>query len=52
MGKLVTSFRGMKSLQEAAFGQTYKTVWCAGSSIEDVHEILPISKIVKKIIGH
>jgi len=50
--KLITSFRGMKSLEAAAFGQTYKTVWFAGPSIEDVHEILPISAIVKKIIGH
>jgi nitronate monooxygenase len=47
--KLFTSFFGMKSLQNAAFGQTYKTVWCAGTSIEDVHAILPISQIVKNL---
>ena len=40
----------LKSLEKAAFGQTYKTVWCAGQSIKDVHEIKPISKIVESII--
>lgn len=49
--KLLTSFRGMRSLQEAAFSQTYKTVWCAGPSIEDVTAILPISSIIKKLVS-
>lgn len=48
--KLITSLRGMKSLEKAAFGQTYKTVWCAGQSIKDVHEIKSISKIVESLI--
>ncbi len=47
--KLFTSFFGMKSLQNAAFGQTCKTVWCAGTSIEDVNAILPISEIVNNL---
>ncbi len=47
--KALTFLKGMKSLQKAAFGQTYKTVWCAGPSIEFVHEIKPISEIVKEL---
>ena len=45
--KAILFLKGMKRLEKAAFGATYKTVWCAGVSIEHVHEILPIQKIVK-----
>jgi nitronate monooxygenase len=47
--KAFTFMKGMKSLQKAAFSSTYKTVWCAGPSIEHVKEIRPISKIVKQL---
>lgn len=47
--KALVFFRGMKSLQKAAFSSTYKTVWCAGPSIEHVHAILPISEIVANL---
>lgn len=47
--KALTFLKGMKSLQQAAFGSTYRTVWCAGPSIEYVTEILPISAVVKKL---
>lgn len=47
--KALVFFRGMKSLQKAAFSSTYKTVWCAGPSIEYVHAILPISEIVANL---
>ena len=42
--KAITFMRGMKSLQNAAFSTTYKTVWCAGPSIEYVKEILSLIK--------
>lgn len=48
--KALTFLKGMKSLQKAAFGQTYKTVWCAGPSIEYVNEIRPIQKIVESLV--
>jgi nitronate monooxygenase len=41
--------RGMKSLQKAAFSTTYKTVWCAGPSIEFVKEILTIKAVIDKL---
>lgn len=47
--KAFVFFRGMKSLEKAAFSSTYKTVWCAGPSIEFVREILPISKIISNL---
>jgi nitronate monooxygenase len=45
--KALVFFRGMKSLQKAAFSSTYKTVWCAGPSIEFVTEIKSIKDIVE-----
>lgn len=38
--------RGMKQLEKSAFGATYKTVWCAGPSIENVKSIRSIDAIV------
>ncbi len=50
--KALTFIRGMKSLRNSAFSATYKTVWCAGPSIEYVHEILPVSQVVRKLVGN
>lgn len=47
--KAFTFFKGMKSLQKAAFSSTYKTVWCAGPSIEHVKSIRPLGEIVKQL---
>jgi len=47
--KAFTFARGMKKLQNAAFGTTYKTVWCAGPSIEHVHSIRSISEIFTEL---
>lgn len=44
--KAFTFYRGMKSLQKAAFGATYKTVWCAGPSIEHVHTIRTVEEVI------
>lgn len=41
--------RGMKQLQKSAFSATYKTVWCAGPSIEAVKEIRSIKDIFKDL---
>lgn len=48
--KMFTFFRGMKSLEKSALGATYKTVWCAGPTIENVTAIRPISEIVKGLV--
>ena len=47
--KAFTFFKGMKKLQKAAFSATYKTVWCAGPSIEHVKAIRPVADIVKDL---
>lgn len=47
--KAFTFMRGMKSLQKAAFSTTYKTVWCAGPSIEHVKSVRPLGEIVASL---
>lgn len=49
--KALTFYKGMKSLEKAAFSATYKSVWCAGPSIEHVHAVLPVSQIVANLVG-
>ena len=49
--KMITFYKGMKSLEKAAFGATYKTLWCAGPSIEHVHSIRPVKEIVSTLIS-
>jgi nitronate monooxygenase len=47
--KMIIAFRGMKSVEKAAFGATYKSVWCAGPAIEYVKSIQPMEKIIRKL---
>jgi nitronate monooxygenase len=47
--KLLIAWKGMKQVEKAAFGATYKTVWCAGPAIEHVHAIRPMKEIVKQL---
>jgi nitronate monooxygenase len=47
--KMLMAFRGMKAVEKAAFGATYKTVWCAGPAIEHVKRIQPIADIIKTL---
>lgn len=48
--KMITFYKGMKSLEKAASGATYKTVWCAGPSIEHVHTIKPVKDIIETLV--
>ena len=48
--KMITYFKGMKSVENAAFSSTYKTVWCAGPSIEYTKGILPLKEIVRNFL--
>jgi nitronate monooxygenase len=50
LAKGLTFYRGMKSLQKAAFSTTYRTVWCAGPSIQYVSEIRPIKTVVEQMV--
>ena len=48
--KMIIAVRGMKKVEKAAFGATYKTVWCAGPAIEHVHSIRPMKEIVQTLV--
>ena len=48
--KMLTFVRGMKALEKSAFSATYKTVWCAGPTIENTNAIRPVSEIVKSLV--
>ncbi|WP_027418675.1 NAD(P)H-dependent flavin oxidoreductase [Crocinitomix catalasitica] len=48
--KMLTFVKGMKSLEKSAFSATYKTVWCAGPTIEHVKSIRPISEIINALV--
>ncbi|MCK6617968.1 MAG: nitronate monooxygenase [Cyclobacteriaceae bacterium] len=47
--KMLLAIRGMKAVERAAFGATYKTVWCAGPAIEHVHAIRPMKAILQQL---
>jgi nitronate monooxygenase len=49
--KMIIMLRGMKKIEQAAFGSTYKTVWCAGPSIEDVKEIRSVKAVIDELIS-
>jgi nitronate monooxygenase len=49
--KAFTFYKGMKKFEKAAFSATYKTVWCAGPSIEYVTAVRPVNEIVKTLMN-
>lgn len=49
--KMFTFVKGMKSIEKAAFSATYKTVWCAGPTIEHTKSIRPIKEIIKSLVS-
>ncbi len=48
--KMLTFVKGMKALEKSAFSATYKTVWCAGPTIEHVNAIRPVKEIVHSLV--
>lgn len=48
--KMFVAFKGMKAIEKSAFGASYKTIWVAGPSIEEVHEVRPVKEIVQELI--
>jgi nitronate monooxygenase len=49
--KMLTYYKGMKAVENAAFAATYKTVWVAGPTIEFSHSIETVEAIAKRIIS-
>lgn len=46
--KMLTYYKGMKGLEKAAFGATYKSVWCAGTSLEFTTKISSVKEVVEQ----
>ena len=47
--KMLIYKHGMDQLKKSAFAATYQNVWCAGPTIDFVHEISPVKTIVEKL---
>jgi nitronate monooxygenase len=47
--KMLTQIRGMKKLEDSVKPGNYKTLWCAGKSVEMVNEIESCEVIVTKL---
>ena len=50
--KLFVGLKGMQKIRKAAFSATYQTVWCAGPSIEYIHEIKPLKHILAELVNN
>ena len=50
ISKIVTGVKGMNILKKSAFSTTYKTVWCAGPTIEFVSDVLTTEQIVQSLV--
>lgn len=48
--KFFVFLKGMRMVKNAASKPTYKTVWCAGPAIEDVHEVRPLKTILQDLV--
>lgn len=49
--KMFTFVKGMKSVENAAFKATYKTVWVAGTTIENTKSIQPLKTIISNLVN-
>jgi len=47
--KMLIQLRGMKQLEKSILPANYKTLWCAGQSVELIHDILSCEEIIKKM---
>ena len=44
--KMLVQIRGMKKLEDAVKPGNYNNLWCAGQSVEMIHDILPCETII------
>lgn len=47
--KMLVQIKGMQKLEQAVKPGNYKTLWCAGESVEMIHDILPCEKIISNL---
>ena len=43
-------FKGTRMFEKSAFDATYKTVWCAGPSLEGVDSVRYVSQVVADLL--
>lgn len=48
--KMLVQLRGMKNLEASIKPGNYKTLWCAGKSVELIHDIKPCKQIVEDLL--
>ena len=48
--KLFLAWRGINKVKKSAFKASYKSVWCAGPSIESVNSIRSVKEIIRDLI--
>ncbi|POY35780.1 nitronate monooxygenase [Solitalea longa] len=48
--KMLVQIRGMKKLEAAIHPNNYKTLWCAGQSVELINDVLPAKEITDRLI--
>lgn len=49
--KMLVQIRGMKNLESSIKPGNYKTLWCAGKSVEMINSIKPCAQIVSDILS-
>ncbi len=49
--KAIIFLRGMKAFEKAAYTATYKTVWCAGPTIDYVQKVRPAKEIIRDLVS-
>jgi nitronate monooxygenase len=48
--KFIIFWKGMNAVKDATFKPTYKTIWCAGPSIEHIKAIRPMKVILADLV--
>ncbi|MBK6354167.1 MAG: nitronate monooxygenase [Saprospiraceae bacterium] len=48
--KILVYRQGMNKLSKAAFSASYQNVWCAGPTIDFIHDILPVKEIIHRMV--
>ncbi|RMG83815.1 MAG: nitronate monooxygenase [Bacteroidetes bacterium] len=46
--KMLVQYRGMKKIEQSLLPANYKTLWSAGKSVQEIHEIFTVKAIVEK----
>jgi nitronate monooxygenase len=48
--KMLVQLRGMKMLERAVRPGNHDNLWCAGQSVEMIHDVLPCEEIIQRLV--